>query len=101
MNQPTAELLSLSDIAFIHNLDEYSADLEVYFLQHWTIDKFIALRKGSTLSVNSLKFLTVFTGTLHYGTLLKLPNPRIILSFRKRRSDNIGFVLVFVDKKGW
>lgn len=95
------ELTSLSEIALDHNLDHYKDDLQVYFLQHWTVGKFFALRKQQCISIFNLKFLIVLSEGVTYEKLHVAPNPRIILSFRKRASDDIGFVLVFVDKKGW
>lgn len=100
MNQHP-ELLSLSDIAFTYDLEQYKDSLEVYFLKHWTIGRFYAQRKGAVISQNSLRFLIVFVDGLSWAALNQMSDPRIVLSFRKRASDNIGFVLVDVDKKGW
>lgn len=104
MNQPKpvlSEILSLSDVAFTYNLDPYRDALELYFRQDWTVDKFFAVRKGPCICINSLKFLHVFADGLSLQSLNLIKNPRIVMSFRKRASDNIGFVLVSLDKKGW
>lgn len=96
-----AELLSLSDCAFVFNLDQYKESLQVYFRQDWTVDKFFAVRKGSCLCIHDLRFLIILSDGLDYGKINRMSDPRLILSFRKREADDIGFVLVTVDKKGW
>lgn len=95
------EFLSLSDVAYVHDLSRESADLEVYFLQNWTADKFFANRRGTRIVENKLQFIIMLSDGLDYTKLNRMDNPRIRLSFRKRRSDNVGFVIVSIDKKGW
>jgi len=95
------ELLSLTDCAFIYDLDPYRESLQLYFRQDWTANKFFALRKGMCICINSLKFMIVFLDGLDSGRINRLNNPRLVMSFRKRTSDDMGFVLITVDKKGW
>lgn len=99
--KPEAEILSLSDLAFTYNLDPYREALQVYFRQDWTVDKFFALKKGPYICTNFLKFIAIFAEGLSLHSLNIIRDPKIVMSFRKRASDNIGFVLVSIDKKGW
>lgn len=96
-----SEVVTLSEISLLPDLSKYRDSLEIYFIEHWTVEKFFALRKYCRISVYRLNFLIVLADGLDYGKINTMSNPRILLSFRKRASDDMGFVYVSVDRKGW